>query len=93
MLALANTVANTIFSPFQHIGRNVWTPTLTEISLLPLTIILAHDCLVALFYVITSRPERGNVAKWRPFLALSRFSALRYLTQLLTNLYSPKTTI
>lgn len=30
MPVLANTIANTISSPFQHIGRIVWTPALTE---------------------------------------------------------------
>jgi len=33
MFVLANTVANTVSSPFQRIGRIVWTPVLTEPAL------------------------------------------------------------
>lgn len=33
MFVLANTVANTVSSPFQRIGRIVWTPVLTESTL------------------------------------------------------------
>ena len=65
-----------------HFNRNI------PLNLLGLLLVCLHSRLCR-----TSRPERGNGAKWRPFLALSHFSALRYLTQLLTKFLYEKMTL
>lgn len=94
MLVLANTIiwlANTVSRPFQHIGRILWTPALTEASLsIPVSSCSAIACTYSgmpFIYMPANLFPKGEVPrKRRPFLALSPGSSLTMPMQLQTNL-------